>query len=125
MINRNSLRRWQPVRPLVPLRLWGTAVAVTVTCLNAGFYAEVWSSSVVSGWAWLALLGLLLLASLQAVPVLWGWPPPPLAPRWGQWLWRAGMRAAVLGLCLWLLLGAVGAGFLVSSVCADGFAGNR
>ena len=125
MTNQKFLRRWQPVCPVVPTRLWATTAAVAVAGLNAVFYAEIWSSSVVSDWAWLALLGLLLLAGAQTVPVLWRWPPPPLAPPRGQWLWRVGMGALAVGLGIGLLVGAAGAGVLLMFICSGGFAGNR
>ena len=116
--------------PVVPTRLWATTAAVAVAGLNAVFYAEIWSSSGVSERAWLVLLGLLLLAGIQAVPMLRGWSPPPLAPLWGQWLWgqwlwRVGIGALVVGLCIGLLVGAAGAGVLLMFICSGGFAGNR
>ncbi len=114
-----AVRCWRPVAPVVPPLLWVMGAAVGLAALNLVFEAEIWSAGAGKKGSWLALLGLLLLAGAQAVPVLWGWPPPPLAPRWGQHLWRLAISALAVALGLGLLAGA-GVALVYLSILVDG-----
>ena len=101
-----AVRCWRPAAPVVPPLLWATGAAVGLAGLNLVFSTEIWSAGAAISGGWLVLSVLLLLVGMQAVSVLLRWPPPPLAPRWGQGLWHLGKGALVLAICLGLLVGA-------------------
>jgi hypothetical protein len=97
----NSLPRWSLPWPVVPPRLWGTALASAVAITSLVFNQEIWPHHPQARqWSWVVLAILLQAGALQVILILWNWPRAFSGPSWMRLLLRAVVLAAVIGIAV-------------------------
>ena len=95
----NPWKHWLPPWPVVPPRLWATAVGAVLAVFSLVFQRELWPhtpGAVAASGAMLLLA--LVAAGPQVAAVLWRWPAAYAGPRWLRVLFWAAARGAALGL---------------------------
>ena len=110
-------RRWHLPWPVVPPRLWGTGAALAVVSISLIFRQEIWAGHPRAGqWSQVAAGGLLLLAGLQAIGVLWAWQKACSGPGWLRLLLWGGAVLAIVGISVLLLAALVFTGVSLARV---------
>lgn len=101
MMNKTPLLRWSLPWPVVPPRLWGTALASAVAIASLVFNHEIWPHHPQAlQWSSLALVVLLQAGGLQVMLVLWNWPAAFAGPGWLRLLLRVVVLAAIAGIAM-------------------------
>ena len=100
-MNENPLLRWSLPWPVVPPRLWGTALTIAVAIASLVFNQEIWPHHPQARqWSWVVLAILLQAGAIQVILILWDWPRAFSGPSWMRLLLRSVVLAAVTSIAV-------------------------